>query len=200
MGQNSTQDPAPGGLREAVSVERDDELGRRVREFRTERGLSLAALAREVGVTRSFLSSVERGIAYPSILVLRKIAASLEIPVFLLFTGRETNGVVVRRNERKIIRLPSSPYTYELISPDVQHMMEMIITRVRPGADPSPLAHEGEECALVLRGRVLLTIGGVDYELDEGDSIYYNAGLPHKARVIGDQEAEIVSAITPPTF
>jgi transcriptional regulator with XRE-family HTH domain len=141
MGQNSTQDPAPGGLREAVSVERDDELGRRVREFRTERGLSLAALAREVGVTRSFLSSVERGIAYPSILVLRKIAASLEIPVFLLFTGRETNGVVVRRNERKIIRLPSSPYTYELISPDVQHMMEMIITRVRPGADPSPLAH-----------------------------------------------------------
>jgi transcriptional regulator with XRE-family HTH domain len=200
MGSNGTQDPAQGGSGEAASVERDDELGRRIREFRNERGLSLAAVARDVGVTRSFLSSVERGIAYPSILVLRKIAASLEIPVFLLFTGRETNGVVVRRHERKIIRLPSSPYTYELISPDVQHMMEMIITRVRPGAVPSPLSHEGEECALVLRGRVVLTVGGVDYELEEGDSIYYNAGLPHKATVVGDQEAEIVSAITPPRF
>src|SRR5438128_1158057 len=105
MGQKRAQDPAQGGQRETASVERDDELGRRIREFRTERGLSLAALARDVGVTRSFLSSVERGIAYPSILVLRKVAAALEIPVFLLFTGRETNGVVVRRSDRKIIRL-----------------------------------------------------------------------------------------------
>ena len=200
MGPKSAPDPAQDEHSEAVSVERDDELGRRIREFRADRGLSLAAVARDVGVTRSFLSSVERGIAYPSILVLRKIAAALEIPVFLLFTGRETNGVVVRRNERKIIRLPSSPYSYELISPDVQHMMEMIITRVKPGADPAPLAHEGEECALVLRGRIVLTIGGVDYELDQGDSIYYNAGLPHKFRAVGDHEAEIVSAITPPTF
>ena len=78
--------------------------------------------------------------------------------------------------------------------------MEMIIMRLRPGADPKPLAHDGEECALVLKGRVMLTIGGVDYELSEGDSIYYNSGLPHRARVIGDTEAEVVSAITPPSF
>ena len=42
--------------------------------------------------------------------------------------------------------------------------------------------------------------GGVDYELNEGDSIYYNSGLPHRAKVVGNQEAEIVSAISPPTF
>ena len=72
--------------------------------------------------------------------------------------------------------------------------------RLRPGADPPARAHEGEECALVLKGHVVLTIGGIDYELNEGDSIYYNAGLPHRPRVIGDQEAEVVSAITPPSF
>jgi transcriptional regulator with XRE-family HTH domain len=185
---------------ETRAVERDAELGRRIREFRTERGLTLAGLAVRVGVTRSFLSSVERGIAYPSILVLRSIAAALEVPVFLLFTGRESNGIVVRRGNRKMIRQPNAPYSYELVSPDVQHRMEMIIMRLKPGADPKPLAHAGEECALVLKGHVVLTIGGIDYELNEGDSIYYNSGLPHCARVIGDEEAQVVSAITPPSF
>lgn len=185
---------------ETLAVERDAELGRRIREFRTERGLTLAGLASRVGVTRSFLSSVERGIAYPSILVLRSIAAALGLPVFLLFTGRESNGLVVRKGQRKMIRQPNAPYSYELVSPDVQHRMEMIIMRLRPGADPAPLAHEGEECALVLKGRVIITIGGIDYELNEGDSIYYNSGLPHRAKVVGTEEAEVVSAITPPSF
>jgi len=185
---------------ETVAIERDAELGGRIHEFRSERGLTLAGLAARVGVTRSFLSSVERGIAYPSIMVLRSIAAALEIPVFLLFTGRESNGIVVRKRQRKMIRHPNAPYSYELVSPDVQHRMEMIIMRLRPGADPAPRAHEGEECALVLKGHVVLTIGGIDYELNEGDSIYYNAGLPHRARVIGEEEAEVVSAITPPSF
>jgi transcriptional regulator with XRE-family HTH domain len=185
---------------EIVAVERDAQLGRRIREIRTERQLTLARLAARVGVTRSFLSSVERGIAYPSIMVLRSIAAALEIPVFLLFTGRESNGIVVRKDQRKMIRPPNTPYSYELISPDVQHRMEMIITRLKPGATSAPRSHDGEECALVLKGKVILSIGGIDYELDEGDSIYYDAGLPHCARVIGDQEAEVISAITPPSF
>jgi transcriptional regulator with XRE-family HTH domain len=185
---------------EAVAVERDSELGRRIHEFRSERRLTLAGLAARVGVTRSFLSSVERGIAYPSIMVLRSIAAALEIPVFLLFTGRDSNGIVVRKQQRKRIRDSNAPYSYELVSPDVQHRMEMIIMRLRPGADPAARAHEGEECVLVLKGKVVITIGGVDYELDEGDSIYYNAGLPHRACVVGNDEAELVSAITPPSF
>lgn len=185
---------------EPATVQRDAELGQRIREFRIERGLTLAGLAAQVGVTRSFLSSVERGVAYPSILVLRSIAAALKLPVFLLFTGRKSNGIVVRKAERKIVREPNGPYSYELVSPDVQHRLEMIITRLKPGADPKPLSHEGEECALVLRGHVMLTIGGVDYELNEGDSIYYNSGLPHRARVVGNREAEIVSAISPPSF
>jgi transcriptional regulator with XRE-family HTH domain len=193
---------AKGGIRGngVGTIERDDALGRRIREFRTEQGLTLAGLAARVGVTRSFLSSVERGQAYPSILVLRGIAAALEVPVFLLFTGRESNGVVVRRKERRIIRSPTARFSYELLSPDLQHKMEMIITRLEPGAGSAPMAHEGEECALVLRGTVVLTIGGADYELQEGDSIYYNSGLPHNVRVVGDEQAEIVSAITPPSF
>jgi transcriptional regulator with XRE-family HTH domain len=90
-------------------LERDGQLGLRIRQYRQEQGLTLAALAVRVGVTRSFLSSVERGIVYPSILVLRTIAAALDVPVFLLFTAPESNGVVVREQERTIIHPPNSP-------------------------------------------------------------------------------------------
>jgi transcriptional regulator with XRE-family HTH domain len=182
------------------AVERDDQLGRRIRTLRTERGLTLTGLAARVGITRSFLSSVERGVAYPSLLVLRSIAAALEVPVFLLFTAPEANGMVVRKGSRKVIRPPGAPVSYELVSPDLRRKIEMIIVRLKPGLDSAAMAHEGEECALVLSGRVAITVGDVEYELDEGDSIYYDSGLPHKARAVGDEPAEIVSAITPPNF
>jgi len=188
-------DPPP-----TAAVERDDQLGRRIRALRTERGHTLTGLAARVGITRSFLSSVERGVAYPSILVLRSIAAALEVPVFLLFTAPESNGIVVRKEARKVIRPPGAALSYELLSPDIRRKMEMIIVRLKPGVDGSAMAHDGEECALVLKGRVVITVGDVDYELNQGDSIYYDSGLPHKARALGDEHAEIVSAITPPNF
>jgi transcriptional regulator with XRE-family HTH domain len=184
----------------STPIERDDQLGRRIRALRTERGLTLTGLAARVGITRSFLSSVERGVAYPSILVLRTIASALEVPVFLLFTAPESNGAVVRKDSRKVIKPPGSPLSYELVSPDLRRKIEMILVHLKPGVDGSAMAHEGEECALVLRGHVVITVGDVEYELNEGDSIYYDSGLPHKARAVGEENAEIVSAITPPNF
>jgi transcriptional regulator with XRE-family HTH domain len=189
-----------GERAEGATVERDDQLGRRIRTLRTERGLTLTGLASRVGITRSFLSGVERGVAYPSLMVLRSIAAALEVPVFLLFTAPETNSIVVRRDARKVIRSPGAPVSYELLSPDLRRKIEMILVRLKPGLDSSAMAHEGEECALVLKGRVVITVADVDYELNEGDSIYYDSGLPHKARAAGNEPAEIVSAITPPNF
>jgi transcriptional regulator with XRE-family HTH domain len=190
----------PSDAPQTTAVERDDQLGRRIRALRTERGHTLTGLAARVGITRSFLSSVERGVAYPSILVLRTIASALEVPVFLLFTAPESNGIVVRKEARKVIQPPGASMAYELVSPDVRRKIEMIIVRLKPGVDGSAMAHDGEECALVLKGRVVITVGDVDYELNQGDSIYYDSGLPHKARALGDEPAEIVSAITPPNF
>jgi len=198
-GRNGHGRPAED-RQQTTTVERDDQLGRRIRALRTERGHTLTGLAARVGITRSFLSSVERGVAYPSILVLRSIAAALEVPVFLLFTAPESNGIVVRKEARKVIQPPGTSLSYELVSPDLRRKIEMIIVRLKPGVDGSAGAHEGEECALVLRGSVVITVGDVDYELNVGDSIYYDSGLPHKARALGLEEAEIVSAITPPNF
>ena len=181
--------------------EGDRVLGERVRELRHGAGLSLQTLAESVGVTRSFLSSVELGHSYPSIPVLRRIAAGLQLPVFMLLQERQNNGIVVRRDERRLLARPESSISYELLSPDVRHQMEVIIMRLEPWAPASPLAsHDGEECAHVLEGHVRVTIAGEAYELHKGDTIYFNCGLPHTSENIGETTAELISAITPPTF
>jgi transcriptional regulator with XRE-family HTH domain len=185
---------------EVPRLDRDDQLGRRIRQYRLERELTLAALAARVGVTRSFLSSVERGVVYPSILVLRSIAVGLDVPVFLFFTSPESNGVVVKKDQRRIVRPPGSTFGYELLSPDLQRKIEMIIMRLDPGAESVTNSHDGEECSHLVQGHVIVRVAGEDYEMTDGDTIYFNSGLPHNVRCLGDQEAVMVAAITPPRF
>jgi transcriptional regulator with XRE-family HTH domain len=181
-------------------TERDTSLGLRIRAQRNQLGLSLNEVATRAGITRSFLSSVERGLAYPSIPVLRNIAQALDVLVFQLFLGNERVGIVVRKGERTVIRPPGTKMSYELLSPDLQRTMEMIITKFDAGWDGEPHGHDGEECAFVLSGTIAMTIGDDEYELGEGDSIYYDSGIPHKVRVLGDAPAQVLSAITPPTL
>lgn len=201
MPRRSGRDPAAAApLAPTPKVERDGELGGRIKRYRLERGLTLAAVAEKVGVTRSFLSSVERGVAYPSILVLRAIAVALDVPVFMFFTGPDTNGTVVHADERRIVRPPGSSFGYELLSPDLKRRIEFIIMRLDPDAVSPRLFHEGEECALVLRGSVVVQVGDEEYPMDEGDSIYFNSGLPHNVRNTAEGESMLVAAITPPRF
>jgi transcriptional regulator with XRE-family HTH domain len=181
-------------------VERDGELGSRIRRYRLERGLTLAALATKVGVTRSFLSSVERGVVYPSILVLRTIALALDVPVFLLFTAPESNGTVVRPEQRKVVRPPDSSVGYELLSPDLLRRIEFIIMRLDAGAESPPLSHEGEECSYLLQGAVVVRVADESYRMSAGDAIYFNSGLPHSVRNESDGESVMIAAITPPRF
>ena len=176
------------------------ELGRRIRELRTERSMTLEALAGRAGVTRSFLSTVERGRSNPSIAVLRAIASALDVPVFMLFTDPHQNVTIVRPRDRGRISPGGSPVTYELLSPDLQRKIEMILMRLEPGAQSALGMHEGEESAFLLQGHIVVTVGDVEYPMEAGDAIYFNSGLPHFVTSSGSDEAIIVSAVTPPSF
>jgi mannose-6-phosphate isomerase-like protein (cupin superfamily) len=78
----------------------------------------------------------------------------------------------------------------------------MIEAKLEPGASTldKPLSHNGEEVSIVIQGEMEITIGSERYELKEGDSIYYNANLPHKITSVGEKELIFISAITPPNF
>lgn len=177
-------------------------LGEKIRAKRIAKNYSLKDLADKTDLTPSFLSQVERGLAEPSITSLRKLAEALEVPIFYFLLNAEEHSPVVRRGERRVLNFPQSHLTFELLSPDLNRKIEMMMARLEPGASSCevPLSHPGEECIVVLEGAMEIQIGEDVYHLDEGDSIYYFSAIPHKLTSVGEKDLVFISAITPPAF
>lgn len=179
----------------------ENTIGERIKKRRNDLGISLRALAKEVDLTASFLSQLERGQADPSIKSLRKIADALNTPLFSFLIDNET-GPVVRKTARKRLQLPKSRVICELLTPSVQRKMEMFIVKVDParGNIAQQLSQPTEECILVLNGKLCIQLGDQEYELEEGDSIYFSGSNLSGIRAMGSEEATFISAMTPAVF
>ena len=177
-------------------------LGNKVRTLRISKNMNLAALAEKIGKTSSYLSQVERGMASPSIMALREISKALNVPMFYFLIDDKKQSVIVRKSERRVLQFPKSHLTYELLSPDMSHRIQMIKTRIEVGASScsKPLSNKGEECTLVVEGKMKIQIGDNEYELEAGDTIYYIASIPHRITSIGNNDLIIISAMNPSNF
>lgn len=177
-------------------------IGAMVRFYRQRASLTLAALAEQVGVSKSFLSQLEHDLAAPSVDSLRRLAAAFDIPIFYLLPDTHRPNGIVRQNERKIIQPSTRDVSYELLSPDLKGQIEMIRMVLPPRAVSvtKPMGHPGEEVATITRGSVTVVIGPDSYALEPGDSIRFDSAIPHQVVNRGEAEAEIIAAITPPRF
>jgi DNA-binding XRE family transcriptional regulator/quercetin dioxygenase-like cupin family protein len=205
----------------------DKELGYRIRQMRKRASISARELASQVGVSSAFISLLERGKSSASLTTLRGIATVLRQPLAALVDGdgngrrrKQENGPtstthldaatsvsgsvqVVRKNRRKKLELPGSFFKLELLSPDLQGMIEFIVIELEPGHPPTePTAHirNGEECVIVLEGIMGLTVGDTMVVLEAGDSARFDPAIPHRIENRGDCTLVQISAITPPSF
>lgn len=182
-------------------------IGSKIREIRVSQGKKLKELSREVGVTASFLSQVERGVAVPSISSLKKISDALGISITSFFNDEiihkkgNSFSPVVKKNERKILH-PCPGVTYHLLSKNLQGKIEFLLAIYDVGAStgPEPYTHRGEECALVLKGKLEIQIGSFSYILGKDDSISFSCEIPHRVRNVGKVPAVSIWCITPPSF
>jgi transcriptional regulator with XRE-family HTH domain len=187
-------------------------LGETLRSLRLDANLTLQAVADAAGVSQSLVSQVERGVASPSITTLRRLAGALNVPVAAFFVGDgavassgdtlEGARIIVRRDERKGLRVSRSNVVYELLTPDLNRKIEFLWIEYSPGSvtHPDPMSHPGEENALCLEGSVVVTVEGQEFVLNEGDSISFDSGRPHQVENRSGTRAVLVSAITPPAF
>jgi len=177
-------------------------LGEKIRQKRTEKGMSLKELAEQTGLSSGFISQVERDLAEPSITSLRKIAGALEVAIFHFFVDKESEGRVVRKDGRQKIRFSESQVVYELLSPDLNRQMETVMGTLDPGGATSSevMTHPGEEVIYVLEGEMFITIGSEAYTLTEGDTIYYYGTMPHLIENLSSGPMKFISTITPPRF
>jgi transcriptional regulator with XRE-family HTH domain len=180
-------------------------LGNAIRTHRKLKNMTLLDLAKRAKFSISYLSQIERNLLTPSIDTLRRLAEVLGIPagqLMLKDAGQSNSSVaVVRRAERKQLAFPGSNIHYELLTPDMRRRASLLWVEAPPGSESGPLfSHEGEDGVVVLKGSIEVEVGSVWHQLEAGDSIYFNAKIPHRWRNSGGVSAQAVWLSTPPSF
>lgn len=182
----------------------DEDLGRHIRDARLARNLTLEELAARTGLSRSYLSNVERNVNSPTVSTLRTILDALGVSLVDLF--RSVDGErrpVTRKSERlEIVNTDNATIRYELLNPDPPGKLELILLHVEPGAHSGERdhTHAGEEVGLILTGRLNYWVDSEFYELGEGDAISYEASRPHRYENPGTETCTSLWALTPPSF
>ena len=178
------------------------QLGQRIKSRRKELNLSLRDLAGQVNLTASFLSQVERDLTSPSIESLRKISEALDVPIFYFLVEPNAESPVVRRNQRRKLILPDSNLVYELLTPDLNRKLEVVMVALEPGEHSAaiPLRGHTEECIYVLQGQMEIALSEDVYSLASGDSIYFEGPMLRYLTAKGDETLRYISIITPPVF
>lgn len=176
-------------------------IGSRVRALREAMDLSLRDLAERTQVSPPMLSQVERGETSPTLAVAERIAGGLDLTLSQLLRLDEEGHVVVTRAGEGRSRRRKGHRIEELTPPlpgqraDVsRHRLVPAAATGRPG-DP-PLHEPGaRETAVVLSGTATLVVDGERYELKEGDSVTFDADLPHHFSNDGDVDAEFLAVV-----
>lgn len=182
----------------------DIDIGKKIRELRKEKNISISTLAEKAGVSPGLISQVERNLVTPSIVSLWKIAQSLEVSIGYLFDEEVkpiSNPVVTKKN-RKRLSVSNNNAIYELLSADLNRKIEFLFITLKAGDSTTKdfVTHEGEECGIVIRGSLLVKMEDTEYLLEEGDSIYYDSTIPHRYVNVGEEICESIWAMTPPSF
>lgn len=181
------------------------DTGTRLKLVRESYKLSQRELARRSGVTNATISLIEQNRVSPSVSSLKKLLEGIPMSLADFFTFDQPpreHQYVFRANEQPDLGRDGARLL--LIGAALPtRQMRFLREQYAPGASSGdePIVHsEGEECGLVTRGTVELTVDGQVSVLNPGDGYYFPTTLPHKFRNIGQDEAEIISANTPANF
>ena len=185
----------------------DDELalGSRIRAIRERQGRSLRSVAEAAGVSESFLSQVERGVASPSVASLRGIATALDESIANFFEEREGSslGQLVRVADRRRLVHPKRHWIDLILTPRTSSKLQVIMSIVEPGqgSGQEPYAHDSdEECVIILQGTLRFWVGDEEYLLEEGDTLLFESRVPHRNVNPGPGRTEVLWITTPPSY
>ena len=187
----------------------DFDVGARLREVRRAKGLSQRALAAQSGVTNGMISMAEQNTTSPSVASLKKILDGIPMTLAEFFSSESPEETQTFFPAEKLVELtpPRTGDEAGLISlrqvgNSATQSIQMLHEHYRPGADTGEesYSHEGEEAGIVISGTIEVTVNGESRTLRAGDAYLFNSRLPHRFRNPSDEDCEIVSACTPPSF
>jgi transcriptional regulator with XRE-family HTH domain len=183
----------------------------KIKEIRLSRNLSLEKLADLAGLTKGYLSRIENSTNSPPVSTLAKISKALNVDITEFFSDnlgppeltdisitKKGERLKVGGNERLRAGQRGNPYgyIYEALAYRMagKNMQPYIIALSGESSD-AEFQHEGEEFLYILEGTLEFFYKGKTYILEKGDSAYFNAGIPHSGRSIGNRRARFLCII-----
>jgi transcriptional regulator with XRE-family HTH domain len=166
-------------------------IGKKLKELRLQKKLSLEQLAKKVGLTRSFLSQVEKDKTSPSIASLIKILSALNVKMADFFQAVDkTKGIVLRKDQKKFFYDQKSKIKLASLSTGFSNpKMEPFYAEMEPGSSSEFMSSEGQTFCFILTGTIELTLEEETYVLKRGDSVYFDSSVPHQWKAVGSKGA-----------
>jgi transcriptional regulator with XRE-family HTH domain len=175
-------------------------VGNRLHEIRIQMGLSIRALAEMSGLNVNTLSLIENGRTSPSVGTLQQLAQSLQMPITAFFeTVHGEKKVVFQKNSSH----PRTGFAHGILE-------DMGAGMPRSGAEPllmalfpyaasgvSPIVHTGREFVYCLEGHIAYTVENETFVLEPGDSLFFEAYLPHSWKNPDDTPSRALLVLCP---
>jgi transcriptional regulator with XRE-family HTH domain len=160
-------------------------VGRQVRRWRQERGLTLARVAERAGLNVGYLSQIENDKASPSLACLASLGEALDVPPAWFLLDDVPAPTVVRAGDRAHVTTDTG--RIEFVDGRASRDISVIEVHAQPGARIALHAHPGDEHHLVLAGRFRGSQGPHAVELGPGDYLRWDGAIPHDGEVVGEE-------------
>jgi transcriptional regulator with XRE-family HTH domain/mannose-6-phosphate isomerase-like protein (cupin superfamily) len=176
------------------------DVGHNLRDLRAAQRLSIRSLAELSGLNVNTLSMIENGKSSPSVSTLQQLANALAVPITAFF---ETDSIKNNVSYQKTGQRPQAAFVYgtlaDLGAGLTLHGGQPLLVTLEPKANsgPIPIVHTGHEFVFCLEGRLSYTIEDRIYILDPGDSLLFEAHLPHYWQNVGESTSQSLLIMCP---
>jgi transcriptional regulator with XRE-family HTH domain len=172
-------------------------LGPKLRELRLRKSMGLVELARHTGLSAAMLSKLERGVMFPTLPTLLRIALVFGVALDYFFAAsapRKALGIVRKAEPLRFAeRLGGREIAWEFQCLDftaTERKLNAYRVRFHPSGKPRPHEHPGGEFLHVLGGTLGLLVGDQEHVLQAGDSVYFDSSQRHAYRRIGARRCD----------
>jgi len=181
----------------------EQDIGQRLKLIRTRLKLSQRHLARVSGVANATISQIEAGRLNPTVSMLKKVLDGIPMSLSEFFVDDFDAAERIFFRAEELTEIADGGVSYRQVGTNLHNKaIQLLKERYEPsaGTGKHALTHEGEECGIILRGRLEVTVAGNSETLRAGDAYYFRSDQPHQFRNPGNEPCELISACTPPSF
>lgn len=176
------------------------DVGARLRTLRAGASLSIRALAEKSGLNVNTLSLIENGKTSPSVSTLQQLANGLGVQVTEFFATEQGTKTVVHQHNGRHPRAAFSHGVIEDLGAGMSRLgAEPLIVTLEANADSgkNPIVHTGREFVYCLEGRIAYTVDTETYLLEQGDSLLFEACLPHRWKNEDERPSRVLLVLCP---